>query len=72
METKKLLTQNQLAAVLNVCTETVSRLTVNKRIPFICVGRRGKRYDIDAVIAALSTPTTTNEAMRNNISKKLS
>jgi len=72
METKKLLTQAEIADVLGVCQETVSRLTVAGRIPFVSIGRRGKRYDRDAVIAALSTPTITNEALRDNISKKLS
>jgi hypothetical protein len=72
MEPKKLLTQNQLAVALNVCQETVSRLTVNKRIPFICVGRRGKRYDLDAVIAALASATSINETTRGNTAKKLS
>jgi hypothetical protein len=72
MEIKKLLTQNQLAVALNVCQETVSRLTVNNRIPFISLGRRAKRYDLDAVITALKSDTNTNETMRCNTAKKLS
>ena len=33
---------------------TVSRLTKTGRIPFVSVGRRGKRYDREAVVVALS------------------
>ena len=51
---EKLLTQAEVAEALGVCQETVSRLTVAGRIPFILIGRRGKRYDRQAVVAALS------------------
>jgi hypothetical protein len=34
---------------------TVSRLTKAGRIPFVSVGRRGKRYDREAVVVALSS-----------------
>lgn len=50
-----LLTQAEIAEHLGVCQETVSRLTVAGRIPFIPIGRRGKRYDRLAVVAALSS-----------------
>jgi hypothetical protein len=33
---------------------TVSRLTKAGRIPFVSVGRRGKRYDREAVVFALN------------------
>lgn len=51
---EKLLTQAEVAEALGVCQETVSRLTVAGRIPFIPIGRRGKRYDREAVVVALS------------------
>jgi excisionase family DNA binding protein len=51
---EKLLTQAEVAEALGVCQETVSRLTVAGRIPFILIGRRGKRYDRQAVVVALS------------------
>ncbi|MEY4378539.1 MAG: Helix-turn-helix domain [Verrucomicrobiota bacterium] len=49
-----LLTREQLATTLGVHKTTVTRLTALGRIPFVSVGRRGKRYDIKAVVAALS------------------
>jgi len=52
--TPTLLTREQLAASLGVHKTTITRLTALKRIPFVSVGRRGKRYDRDAVVAALS------------------
>ncbi len=53
-QTESLLTQAEIADVLGVCQETVSRLTVAGRIPFVSIGRRGKRYDRQAVVDALS------------------
>jgi excisionase family DNA binding protein len=50
-----LLTQAELARVLGVHIETISRLTVSKRIPFIWVGRRAKRYELEAVVIALAS-----------------
>ena len=49
-----LLTREQLALTLGVHKTTITRLTALKRIPFVSVGRRGKRYDREAVVAALS------------------
>ena len=49
-----LLTREQLATALGVHKTTVTRLTALGRIPFVSVGRRGKRYDLEAVVAALS------------------
>jgi excisionase family DNA binding protein len=53
-----LLTREQLAAALGICRMTVSRLTKAGRIPFVSVGSRGKRYDREAVVVALSVPFT--------------
>ena len=50
-----LLTREQLATALGICRMTVSRLTKAGRIPFVSVGRRGKRYDREAVVVALSS-----------------
>ncbi len=49
-----LLTREQLATALGICRMTVSRLTKAGRIPFVSVGLRGKRYDRESVIVALS------------------
>lgn len=49
-----LITREQLAVALGICRMTVSRLTALGRIPFVSVGRRGKRYDREAVVVALS------------------
>ena len=49
-----LLTREQLATALGICRMTVTRLTKAGRIPFVSVGRRGKRYDREAVVVALS------------------
>jgi len=49
-----LLTRDQLALTLGVHKTTITRLTALGRIPFVSVGRRGKRYDREAVVVALS------------------
>jgi len=49
-----LLTREQLATALGVHKTTVTRLTALGRIPFVSVGRRGKRYNREAVVVALS------------------
>ena len=49
-----LLTRDQLAVALGVHKTTVTRLTALGRSPFVSVGRRGKRYDREAVVVALS------------------
>ena len=49
-----LLNRDQLAVALGVHKTTVTRLTARGRIPFVSVGRRGKRYDREAVVVALS------------------
>jgi len=53
-----LLTRDQLAVALGVHKTTITRLTALGRIPFVSVGRRGKRYDREAVVVALSVPFT--------------
>lgn len=53
-----LLTREQLAIALGICRMTVSRLTKAGRIPFVSVGRRGKRYDRQAVVLALNSNPT--------------
>ena len=63
-QTETLLTQHEVAELLGVCQETVSRLTVTGRIPFIPIGRRGKRYDRQAVISALSIVITPAPGIR--------
>ena len=52
--TSSLLTREQLATSLGVHKTTITRLTALGRIPFVSVGRRGKRYDREAVVVALS------------------
>lgn len=54
-QTEPLLTQDEIAEALGVCQETVSRLTLSGRIPFVSIGRRGKRYDRQAVVVALTS-----------------
>ena len=58
IQTSPLLTREQLATALGICRMTVSRLTKAGRIPFVSVGRRGKRYDREAVVVALSASLT--------------
>ena len=50
-----LLTREQLSVALGICQMTVSRLTALGRIPFVSIGRRGKRYDREAVVLALNS-----------------
>jgi len=57
-----LLTREGLALALGVHKTTVTRLTALGRIPYVSVGRRGKRYELQAVVLAL--------AVKNLISTK--
>ena len=57
-----LLTREGLALALGVHNSTVYRLTALGRIPYVSVGRRGKRYELQAVVLAL--------AVKNLISTK--
>lgn len=58
-----LLTRDGLAVALGVHKTTVTRLTALGRIPYVSVGRRGKRYELQAVVRALaSKPSNVSEA----------
>ena len=50
-----LLTREGLALALGVHKTTVTRLTALGRIPYVSVGRRGKRYELQAVVRALAS-----------------
>jgi len=50
-----LLNRDQLAVALGVHKTTITRLTALGRIPFVSIGRRGKRYDREAVVVALNS-----------------
>lgn len=50
---RQLLTAQELAAKLNLSVETIWRYTRQKRIPYVEVGLRQYRYDLDAVLAAM-------------------
>ena len=54
-----LLTREGLAVALGVHKTTVTRLTALSRIPYVSVGRRGKRYDLQAVVLALAVKNKT-------------
>jgi excisionase family DNA binding protein len=60
-EQRVLLTRKQLAAALGICRMTVSRMTVDGKIPFVPIGKRQKRYFLDAVVAALSNLNKPSE-----------
>ena len=55
MDTQRptLVTGKQLAELLQVGEDTIRRLTSDGRIPFIEVGPKSRRYDVDRVLAAL-------------------
>lgn len=53
--TPSLLNRDQLAVALGVHKTTITRLTALGRIPFVSIGRRGKRYDREAVVLALNS-----------------
>jgi excisionase family DNA binding protein len=53
--TPSLLTREGLALALGVHKTTVTRLTALGRIPYVSVGRRGKRYELQAVVRALAS-----------------
>lgn len=50
-----LLTREGLALALGVHMITIYRLTRLGRIPYVSVGRRGKRYELQAVVCALAS-----------------
>ena len=50
-----LLTREGLALALGVHKSTIYRLTALGRIPYVSVGRRGKRYELQAVVRALAS-----------------
>ena len=61
--TPTLLTREGLAVALGVHKSTIYRLTALGRIPYVSVGRRGKRYELQAVVRALaSKPSNVSEA----------
>lgn len=61
--TPTLLTREGLALALGVHKSTIYRLTAVGRIPYVSVGRRGKRYELQAVVRALaSKPSNVSEA----------
>ena len=53
--TPSLLTREGLALALGVHKSTIYRLTALGRIPYVLVGRRGKRYELQAVMRALAS-----------------
>ena len=53
--TPSLLTREGLALALGVHKSTIYRLTAVGRIPYVSVGRRGKRYELQAVVRALAS-----------------
>ena len=57
-----LLTREELAAALGVHKTTITRLTALGHIPFVSIGRRGKRYDREAVVLALSVSSKKTKA----------
>ena len=62
--TPTLLTREGLALALGVHKSTIYRLTALGRIPYVSVGRRGKRYELQAVVCALaSKPSNVSEAI---------
>lgn len=64
-ESKKLMTQREVAKMLTVCAETVCRWTRKGVIPHIRVGNRYLRYEKDAVIKFMSS----HRVGYNNIKK---
>ena len=64
-----LLTRAQIAAVLGVSLITVSRLEKAGRIPCVSIGRRQKRYDREAVVAALSQPLKNKTSNPNSLTR---
>ncbi len=53
---KELITAHALAAALNLAVDTVWRYTREKKIPYIELGNRQYRYNLDEVVKALSQP----------------
>ena len=60
------ITAQELAAILKVTKDTIWRYTRTGRIPSIHLGARDYRYQIDAVIKALSA--AYNEVSENALS----
>lgn len=54
--TVRLLTAKQLAAALQLNEQTVYRLARNGAIPFVRIGKKAIRFDLERVREALATP----------------
>jgi predicted DNA-binding transcriptional regulator AlpA len=50
---RKLLNSDQLARELGISRSTVKALSETKRIPYISISTRTRRYDLAEVLAAL-------------------
>ena len=49
-----LITAQALADALNLSVETIWRYTRNNKIPYVTLGERQYRYNLQAVVAALT------------------
>jgi excisionase family DNA binding protein len=54
MNTRHITTAEEVARVLKCGKSTVYALAKNGRIPYLSIGDRGIRFDLEAVLAALS------------------
>ncbi|EEG78927.1 Uma2 family endonuclease [Dethiobacter alkaliphilus] len=52
---KELITAQALAAALNLSVETIWRYTREKKIPYVELGKKQYRYNLEEVVKALST-----------------
>lgn len=67
---EKLMTAQELAEALNLAVETIWRYTRHHKIPYVKLGERQYRYNLDDVISALSNVVKEKNPQYTTIPKK--
>ncbi|MCW3490649.1 Uma2 family endonuclease [Dethiobacter alkaliphilus] len=67
---KELITAQALAAALNLSVETIWRYTREKKIPYVELGKKQYRYNLEDVVKALSTSSVREKTVEYNSDKK--
>jgi predicted site-specific integrase-resolvase len=69
---KELITAQVLAEALDLSVETVWRYTRENKIPYIVIGSKNYRYDLDDVMRSLTEPRVQEkEYKEEEINQKL-
>ena len=61
LKSKELITAHRLAEELNLSVDTIWRYTRDKKIPFVEIGNKQYRYNLDLVLSALASSNIEKE-----------